>query len=151
MDIIGPGTRIFEKVEQQVLARSFRASNELRNAILRVLRGRRSGRRYRVPYTYGSRGRNKGRRRRRARWYTASAPGEPPAVRTGVLRGSWWPRPRSERRQGRTVAYPAVYTSFKYAKWLEEGTDRMAPRPYVDLVKNRAWPKIRRIYREPYT
>lgn len=152
MDVIGPGKRIVQQVEQQIRARSFRASNELRNAALRVLRGQRSGRRYRVPFTRGNFMRNRKRTRRHARWYTASAPGEPPAMRTGTFRGSWWPRPRAESQPGGAVAYPGIYTPFgKLAEYLEDGTRNMRPRPYVDRIKARAMPRIRRIYQEPYT
>ena len=62
--------------KQEVAARAVRASNELRNAALNVLRGQRTGRVYRKPHTKHA-------------TYTASAPGEPPAVRTGMLRMSW--------------------------------------------------------------
>ena len=71
---------INEDVKHQLEGRTYRASNELRNAALLVLRGQRGGRRYRVPGT--------------KRYYTASAPGEPPAVRTGAFRLSWQPDPR---------------------------------------------------------
>ena len=62
-------------VQKEVSQRAYRASNELRNAELYVLHGQRSGKKYRVPGT--------------RRKYTASAPGESPAVRTGVFRLSW--------------------------------------------------------------
>ena len=52
-----------------------RAVNAIRNAELEVLRGKRSGRVYRKPHTKSH--------------YTASAPGEPPARRTGNLRLNW--------------------------------------------------------------
>ena len=51
-----------------------RASNELRNAALNVLRGQRRGRVYKKPHSKAT--------------YTASAPGEPPAVRTGMRRAA---------------------------------------------------------------
>lgn len=63
------------RVNQQVLSRGTRAVNQLRNAELEVLRGKGSGRTYRK-YPYKS-------------TYQASAPGEPPARRTGNLRLHW--------------------------------------------------------------
>ena len=59
-------------IRSAVQNRTYRASNELRNAALHVLRGKRSGRLYRVPNTKQK--------------YRASAPGEPPAARTGAFR-----------------------------------------------------------------
>ena len=64
-----------DRVNQQVLSRGTRAVNQLRNAELEVLRGKGSGRTYRK-YPYKS-------------TYQASAPGEPPARRTGNLRLHW--------------------------------------------------------------
>ena len=64
-----------QKLNQEVASRGVRATNALRNAELEVLRGQRSGRVYRKPHS-------------KAR-YTASAPGEPPARRTGMLRMNW--------------------------------------------------------------
>jgi len=133
---VGPARRVYERVAAEAYARSYRASGAIRNAALHVLRGQRSGRTYRVPFT-----------RRR---YTASAPGEPPALRTGALRGSWLPRPRSERTPDATRVYPGVHTVVPYARFLQEGTPRIRPRPYVGPVLEKAWPQIRRIYREPY-
>lgn len=108
-----------------------RASNELRNAALEVLRGQRSGRVYRLPHS-GS-------------YYTASAPGEPPAVRTGMLRMSWGLRASGDGR-GNYVA--AIQTHIPYAPWLENGTRRMAPRPYREKIIERAKPGVIRIFSE---
>ena len=62
-------------ISRQAASRGVRAVNALRNAELNVLKGQRSGKRYRK-YPYKS-------------MYTASAPGEPPARRTGNLRLHW--------------------------------------------------------------
>ena len=61
-----------KKVNREAASRGMRAVNAIRNAELEVLRGKRSGRVYRKPHTKSH--------------YTASAPGEPPARRTGNLR-----------------------------------------------------------------
>ena len=63
---------IVERVGRQVVSRGTRAVNAIRNAELDVLKGQRSGRVYRKPYSKAT--------------YTASAPGEPPARRSGALR-----------------------------------------------------------------
>jgi hypothetical protein len=125
-------------VEQEVASRSYRASNELRNSALFVLRGKRSGRVYRVPGT--------------GKTYTASAPGEPPAVRTGAFRLSWGTHVRVERYGKRFIAVSAIESGLRaggnlLGDMLEGGTSRMAPRPYKDAVKNRAMPKIKAIYK----
>ena len=66
-----------EEVSQKVISKSARVVNVLRNNALQVLAGTRSGRQYKRPGTI---------RRVAGNYYRASAPGEPPAVRTGTLR-----------------------------------------------------------------
>jgi hypothetical protein len=154
MEIRQAGLKIYDQISHQVKSRAYQASNELRNAELVVLRGQRSGRRYRVPFTRGDYIKNQkaGHRGANARYYTASAPGEPPAVRTGALRSSFVPQPRAIVESNRvTQVYPGIYSNQKYARYLEEGTQRMEPRPYAEAVKTRAWKGIKRIYSEPYT
>lgn len=65
------------------------------------------------------------------RWYTyrgksyqASAPGESPANRTGKLAGSGGYRVRNYLEM-------TVFETVEYAKFLEFGTKKMAPRPHV--------------------
>lgn len=64
--------------------------------------------------------------------YTASQPGNPPHVRTGELRQSI----ASGRIQPGTWAFG---TNKKYGRYLELGTGRMAPRPFLKpvLVRDR--------------
>lgn len=130
-----------ENIRQQVEARSYKAANELRNSSLEILKGQRNGRRYRVP------GKNTS--------YTASAPGEPPAMRTGLFRISWEPtalkngdtyisRVESDRRTSKG--------KHLLGQILEEGTPggQMAPRPHQERILKHAEPKIVQIYSEPY-
>ena len=49
------------------------------------------GRRYKVPGTYRRQRDPVTGQMKNGRYYTASAPGEPPAVRTGIFRLSWQP------------------------------------------------------------
>lgn len=144
MDIESPVKRAVGRIETQIKARSYQASHELRNALLYVMRGQRSGRRYRVPYTGG--------KRRKAKYYTASAPGEAPAVLTGGLRNSFWPSPRATGRGNQLTVVPAISSPLKRARWLEEGTQdgKIAPRPYADRTKARAMAAVQRIYRKKY-
>lgn len=130
---------IAEKIQHQMESRAVRASYELYNASQLVLRGQRHGRRYRVPGT--------------EQYYTASAPGEPPAVRTGAFRMSW--QPKSQRVFGTYFSriesdYRVGGGRYNLGDLLEDGTKRMAPRPYSDQIVQRAEKKINAIYSEPY-
>lgn len=59
--------------------------------------------------------------------YRASAPGEPPANRTGrLLRSVGYRASGSHTLQVGEDAF--------YARWLEEGTRKMAPRPHVRVA-----------------
>ena len=125
------------KVGKKILSRATRGVNELRNAELEVLKGQRSGRVYRK-YPFKSS-------------YTASAPGEPPARRTGNLRLHW----NGEVKGGATGNGVEVTLQLEsqesYAGYLEHGTRKMAPRPFVERIKEKASPGIKRIFEEPYS
>lgn len=100
-----------------------------------ILTGTRHGRVYRVPY-------------RRNTFYTASASGEAPAERTGMLRWSWTKIVTVSRSiNGRIVLTPSITTEIPYAGYLEHGTSRMASRPFERKIVNRAKPEIDRIMR----
>jgi hypothetical protein len=154
--------KLLDTVEHEAVSRSFQASNELRNAAQLVLRGQRTGRRYRMPYTgTGQKVTKTGKiRKRKPRYYTASAPGEPPANRTGAFRESWQPAPRAIKKGERFVAYAAIGSDIKVKKGqgrflgdlLEYGSEdgRIKPRPYKQKIIERARPAIKRIYQAPY-
>ncbi len=128
--------KLVDQINFEAKSRAFRAANELRNSALTVLRGQRSGRVYKRPFSSSK--------------YTASAPGEPPAVRSGDLRRSWRQKTASESTGKGLTVKPAITTDVKYAPWLDEGTDRMAPRPFEDPIIEDAKPKRKAIYSEPY-
>lgn len=128
---------IVDSIRHQMASRCYRAANELRNAAIDVLSGQGGGRRYKIPHVGG--------------YYTASAPGQPPAVRTGAFRNSWQPGVElagdvfiSKIESTHTV------NGYVLGELLEDGTSRMAPRPHHDKIKEQAEPKIVRIYEEPY-
>lgn len=146
-----------EDVKHQLEGRTYRASNELRNAALLVLRGQRSGRRYKVPGTHRRQRDKVTGKMKSGRYYTASAPGEPPAVRTGAFRLSWQPDARF------SSAFNAYWARIKsdlrtdngrytLGKILEDGTPggQMAPRPHHDRILQKAEPNVVKIYNEPY-
>lgn len=132
VDIVGAVKDAVNAVNAELPARAAAAANELRNASLEVLRGQRSGRTYKTPG---------------GGTYTASAPGEPPAVRTGTLRGSWRPTQYGANHQN-----PAIETNVFYAGYMENGTPKgmIAPRPYAQKIIEMAKPKIEAIYAAPY-
>lgn len=126
------------EINRKVISRGVRAVNAMRNAELEVLKGQRSGRVYRKPHSKAT--------------YTASAPGEPPARRTGNLRMHWNGQVKSEGASNGGVAIIAELESQEsYAGYLENGTPKMAARPFSDKIKEEAMPEIQRIYSEPYT
>lgn len=132
---------INEEVQNQMGSRAYRAANELRNSALLVLRGQRSGRRYKVPGT--------------KKYYTASAPGEPPAARTGLFRIRWQPETHVVFGSYISRITNDVRTDngkYTLGDILENGTPggQMAPRPHHDKILDDAEPKIVRIYDEPY-
>lgn len=145
-----------EDIEDLIIAHMMRAGTmgafELKNASMLVLRGQRHGRRYNVPgtgrVTYNKRAKTA---KITYQKYTASAPGEPPAVRTGAFRLGWYPQTKISDG-GKSVS-SRIRNSQRVGKnkillgeILEKGTGRMAPRPYQEQVLSKALPKIRRYY-----
>ena len=141
-----PGTAIratikgqVEELNRKVLSRGVRAVNAMRNAELEVLKGQRSGRKYRKPETKSAR-------------YTASAPGEAPARRSGNLRMHWNGQVKSAGKStGGIQIIAELESQEKYAGYLDKGTGKMAARPFVERIKEKAMPEIKKIYQEPYT
>ena len=124
-------------IDRQVVSRATRALNALRNAELEVLKGQRSGRVYRK-YPYKS-------------TYTASAPGEPPARRTGALRLHWNGKVETAAaKSGVTNVAIVLESETPYAGYLEHGTKKMAARPFHDRIVEKATPEIKKIYGQSY-
>lgn len=125
-------------INRKVVSRGVRAVNAIRNSELDVLKGQRSGKVYRKPHSKAT--------------YTASAPGEPPARRTGNLRMHWNGQVKSDNSSSGGVAIIAELESQEsYAGILENGTSKMAARPFTEKIKEKAMSEIQRIYSEPYT
>ena len=142
-----------DSIDHQMISRAHRGANELRNAALLVLRGQGGGRRYKVPGTYRLQMDKVTGKKRHGRYYTASAPGQPPAQRTGGLRLSW--QPSSHVVYGSYISRiesERMTDNGKYnlSDLLENGTSKMASRPHHDRILDKAEPKIVKIYSEPY-
>lgn len=125
-----------KKVNREAASRGIRAVNAIRNAELEVLSGKRSGRVYRKPHTKSH--------------YTASAPGEPPARRTGNLRLNWNGTVESSSTGSGLRVTAVLESQERYSTYLENGTRRMAPRPFKQPISEKAMPEIERIYHEKY-
>lgn len=125
-----------KKVNLEAASRGVRAVNAIRNAELEVLSGKRSGRVYRKPHTKSH--------------YTASAPGEPPARRTGNLRLNWNGTVESSSTGSGLRVTAVLESQERYSTYLENGTRRMAPRPFKQPISEKAMPEIERIYHEKY-
>ena len=125
-----------KKVNREAASRGTRAVNAIRNAELEVLRGKRSGRVYRKPHTKSH--------------YTASAPGEPPARRTGNLRLNWNGTVESSSTGSGLRVTAVLESQERYSTYLENGTRCMAPRPFKQPISEKAMPEIERIYHEKY-
>lgn len=128
-----------ESIRMQMYSRGVRTSNELYNASQEVLRHAGSGRRYRVPHTKA--------------YYTASAPGEPPAMRTGMYRAGFTPKTYGFGDSVISrVENTVMVNGYVLGQLLENGTPggQMAPRPHEERILNLAEPQAVRIYSEPY-
>ena len=152
-DLMDEVNEITDKIEHQLMGRTYEAANELRNSALLVLRGQRSGRRYKVPGTYRRQIDKTDGKKKNGRYYTASAPGEPPAVRTGTFRRSW--QPTAHRIFGSYISRIESDTTtddgrYNLGEILENGTSRMAPRPHHDRILDHAEPRIQKIFEKDF-
>lgn len=130
--------QVLQTIEKQAKSRTIRAANVIKKAANKILSNAdaRSGKVYRKPHTSST--------------YRASAPGEPPALRTGNLRSSWRPLPIGEMAAGGKVYTPGIHTDVPYAPMLEDGTPKMKARPFAEKIKQEAWPEVKQIYEQPY-
>ncbi len=73
-----------------------------------------------------------------------SPPGMPPGRRSGFLRTAW----TMYYGGGGTSGMFGIISAAPYAGYLEEGTSKMAARPFVDKITDTAMPEIERIFGE---
>lgn len=123
IDIAGLPQKVIAQVEAELPSRAARVSDALMNAKNEVLSKPGTGR------MYGS--------------HQASAPGQPPAYWTGRLMGSFVPL-RDDPH------LPGIMTSSHYAGYLEDGTSKMAARPFRQPIIDAAQGEIESIFQEPW-
>ena len=104
--------QVVKKIDDMAAQRMSEACLHVQNKTKEKLSGSRTGRTYLIPGTN--------------RTYTASAPGEPPAVATGQLRSSI-----KYRIVGDMKVTGEVGSELKKAVELEFGTKRIKPRPFL--------------------
>lgn len=97
------------EIEKAKAKKAMEAAVHVRNKVVEKLSGNGTGRTYKVPGT--------------SRTYTASSPGQPPAVLFGDLRKSI-----QFDAKGNTAL---VGSELKKSKDLEFGTKKIAPRPFL--------------------
>lgn len=78
--------------------------------------------------------------------YQASAPGEPPAQRTGRLRQSFYLTVDPDPEGDRFLAN--IRTNVYYADDLELGTEKIDPRPFMGPAIEKSLPTIQKIYED---
>ena len=110
--------------------RIFKATQYVRGQVLETLSGERSGREYTVPGTSVK--------------YTASAPGQPPAVATSELRESIDYLITDNKRE----VEGHVGTPLDKGLMLEGGTINIKPRPWLRPTFERSRDEIKRILTE---
>lgn len=124
--------RINEGLRDELYSRAVQVTKELRNAELEVLSGSRSGIKYKsLPNR-------------------SSAPGEPPAAQSGKLRQEWDDETIREGNGVSATMISRIRSTTEYATYLENGTSRMASRPFVDKIIDKAEPRVMSILRAPY-
>ena len=127
---------VMQSMNKQARSRARRATNALRNSALDVLGGTGHGRTYRLPSSKGT--------------YVASAPGETPAVRLGDLRRKWRQYSLAKGTADGVQITARIKSDMPYSDYLDEGTSKMAARPYKQKIIDDAKPKIIRIYGKHY-
>ena len=114
---------VIKELGEEAEERVEKATHHLRDEVNETLSGERSGETYKVPGTEST-------------YYTASAPGEPPASRLGHLRSSIGWKVMEKRFMGRMEIRGRVGTPLEYGAKLETGEypagpDSQVARPWL--------------------
>ena len=113
-----------ESIKSEMSRKGAEATKALRNIEIEVLSKPGSGRKYKsLPNR-------------------SSAPGETPAPQSGELRQNW----DDETIIGGNRVTSRIKSNAKHAEYLENGTSKIASRPFIDPIKEKAEPEIEKIY-----
>ncbi len=145
--------KTIEEIEQKAKQRGYESANVLTNEVKKVLSGQRSGRVYKVNKTGGKPKKRKS--QKGGVTYTASAPGEPPALRFGTLQKSFKRRTYGDKIGSNFVIHAITESDLQVNGYLlgdllENGTKRIAPRPFKQKTIDAALPKIIQIFQKQY-
>ena len=124
--------KISDGMREELYRRGVRITQVLRKTELEVLAGARNGIKYKsLPNR-------------------SSAPGEAPAAQSGKLRQEWDDITERQGNGHTSIVTSRITSTTPYAGYLEEGTERMAARTFVDKIIEKAEPEILEIARAPY-
>lgn len=105
------------ETNHKVMQKGYRVANALRNSVIEVLTNP-----------------------------SPSSPGEPPGIRSGHLRGAWNYGVRGGGGSGGVSIVAFGEAQAGYAGYLEDGTRKMAARPYVDKIMEDVQPEVDSIF-----
>ena len=116
-----------EEINAAAISRGDRALNVMRNCALEVLGHDGSGRVYR-------------------NGHVASSPGSPPAPDTGSLRRNWSQQKLIGGNGGGVRIILRMRSQMFYAHFLDQGTRKMAPRPFTKPIEQKALPQVAALF-----
>lgn len=124
--------KISDGMRDELYRRGVQITQVLRKTELEILAGTRNGVKYKsLPNR-------------------SSAPGEAPAAQSGKLQQEWDDITERQGNGHTSIVTSRITSTTPYAGYLEEGTERMAARPFVDKILEKAEPEILEIARAPY-
>lgn len=118
---------LIQQIDDTIQKRMITAVNVVKTEAIQLLSQQGTGRQYRVPGTKDT-------------WYTASSPGQPPAVAIGDLKKSIDTNVSDDGFIGE------VGTSKDYGMMLQFGTRNILPRPWLDVAFNNSLYQIVNIF-----
>lgn len=109
---------VVRETNHKTMQKAFRVSNAMRNSVIEVLTNP-----------------------------SPSSPGSPPGVRSGFLRRTWKCGVRNKGASGGGVSIVAFADAkAHYAGYLQDGTKKMAERPFVDPILEDVEPEVDSIF-----
>jgi len=118
---------LIQQIDDSIQKRMTAAVNVVKTEAIQLLSQQGTGRQYRVPGTKDT-------------WYTASSPGQPPAVATGDLKWSIDTNVSGDGLIGE------VGTDIDHGMMLQFGTRNILPRPWLDVAFNNSLYQIVNIF-----